>query len=283
MRKLKTGLIVSALMMAITLTGCSKEGDIAKSSQVLAKVGDKEITMSYFERHMDKLPESVQRLAIEKTGKKALLEGMINREILYDEALRKDLDKDVEIKRRLEDIKKELITNALIQREIIDKLKIEDQEVEEYYRNNPDEFRNRKEIRISQIIVPDKKVAGEVMERLRAKADFAELVSKYSTDKPSAARKGDVGYFTYKQLPEVVRDSVFRLGAGEISQPYEIGGHYEIYRITDKRAVSYSFEQIKEPLKKQLLEKRFKESLKTMLDNLKKDVKVQINEGLLEK
>lgn len=280
---LKIAIWLSIIFFAVFTTACGKSSDLAKSSQVLARVDDKEITISYFERQMDKLPESIQRLTIEKQGKKAVLEGLINREVLYKEALKRGIDKDVDIKRRLEDIKKELITNSLVQKDVIDKLKIDDKAVEDYYRNNPDEFKDRKEIRISQIIVPDKKTADDVAAKLNGGVDFGELVAKYSTDKPSALRKGDVGYFTYKQLPQEIRDEVFRMGVGDISKPYQLGAGYEIYRITDKRVASYSFEQIKDTLKAQMLDRKFKESLKAMLDNLKKDVKIQINEGLLEK
>ncbi|PIQ94667.1 MAG: hypothetical protein COV68_03350 [Nitrospirae bacterium CG11_big_fil_rev_8_21_14_0_20_41_14] len=69
---------------------------------------------------------------------------------------------------------------------------------------------------------------------------------------------------------------------GETSQAYKMPGGYEIYKITDRRIVSYSFEQAKDAIKLQLLNQKFQQSLKSWLDDLKKDVKVQINESLLK-
>ncbi|NWF52784.1 MAG: peptidyl-prolyl cis-trans isomerase [Nitrospirae bacterium] len=270
------------LIFTLLLMGCGG-GDIAKSSQVLAKVDGKEITISYFERQIKNLPESIQRLSLEGEGKRALLEGLINREILYKEAVKKGINKDAEIKRRLEDMEKELVITTFIQREFGSKLMVDDKEVEDYYNSHIDEFRNREEIRISQIVVSGEKEAGDVLEKIKQGQDFEELAFRYSIDRPSAIRKGDVGYYTYNMLPVEIRDSVFRLKAGEISGPYKMPDGYEIYKITDRRTVSYSFDQIKNAIKLKLIDQKIQDYLKTYLDGLKKDMKIQINENLLKK
>ena len=281
MNKNKTILIISFLFVVLFFLAC-KRNDIAKSSQVLAKVDDKEITTSYFDRQIKNLPESVQRLSLEGEGKRAILEGMINREILYKEAVKKGINKDAEIKRRLEDMEKELVISTFIQREFGDKLKVEDKEVQDYYNSHINEFKNREEIRISQIVVQQEKEAGDILEKLREGKDFGALVAEYSVDKPTALRKGDVGYFTYKMLPDEIRDSVFGMRTGEISGPYKMPDGYEIYKITDRRTVSYSFEQVKNAVKLQLIDQKIQDSLKTLIDDLKKNMKIQINESLLK-
>jgi len=101
-------------------------------------------------------------------------------------------------------------------------------------------------------------------------------------DKPTALRKGDVGYFTYKMLPAEIRDTVFGMRVGEISGPYKMPDGYEIYKITDRRTVSYSFEQVKNAVKLQLIDQKIQDSIKALIDNLKKDMKIQINESLLK-
>lgn len=60
-------------------------------------------------------------------------------------------------------------------------------------------------------------------------------------------------------------------------------GSYEIYKIMDRRVVSYTLDQIKEPLSLQLMKQKYNESLKKLLVDLKKEIKIQINESLLEK
>jgi len=57
---------------------------------------------------------------------------------------------------------------------------------------------------------------------------------------------------------------------------------YEIYKITDRRTVSYSFDQVKNAVKLQLIDQKIQDSLKALLDDLKKNMKIQINESLLK-
>lgn len=285
MKKLRRNTTASLLALgaALALSGCgSSQADISKSGQVLAKVGDKEITTSYFDRQIANLPDAARKFALEGQGKKAVLEGLINREILFNEAVRKKLDKDAELQRKIEDMKREFLVNTYLQNEVLSKVKVEDKEVHDFYSQNPGEFKNREEVRISQIVVADEKKAKEVLEKLANRRDFGDLAEEVSTDKASAARKGDVGFFTHSRLPQEIRDSVFRLKVGEVSQPYKIGSAYEIYRITDRKTSSYTFEQAKDAIRAQLFNQKVQEAVKKIVDEAKKTTPVVMNDALLK-
>ncbi len=278
----KTIVTILALTVAVTqLTACGKD-DITKSTQVLARIGDKEITTTYFDRQVGSLPESVQKLTTNGAGKKAILEALVNRELLYAAALDKKVDKTADMQKKLEDLKKEMIVNSYLQNTIMDKIKVDDKEVADFYAANPGEFRNREEVRISQIVVADAQKAEEIQEKLSIRRAFGELAEAHSIDKASAARQGDVGWFTRQKLPEAVRDSVFKLRVNEVSKPFKLGEGYEIYRITDRKTVSYTLDQVKDAIKVQLGNEKYQAELKTLVDGLKKTTTVQVNEALLK-
>lgn len=277
----RTCISIVALTAAVQLGGCGKN-DIAKSTQVLARVGDKEITTTYFDRQVGSLPESVQKLSTNGEGKKAILEALVNRELLYAAAIDKKVDKSADLQKKLEDLKKELIVNTYLQNSVVGKVTVNDREVEEFYAANPGEFRNREEVRISQIVVADAQKAEEMLQKLSIRRDFGDLAQAHSSDKVSAARKGDVGWFSRKKLPENVRDSVFKLRVGEVSKPFKMAEGYEIYKIADRRTVSYSLEQVRDAIKVQLFNYKYQQELKTLVAGLKKETKVQVNEALLK-
>lgn len=263
--------------------GCgSSQTDLSKSGQVLAKVGDKEITTSYFDRQIANLPESAKQFVTQGQGKKAMLEGMVNREIIFNEAIKKKLDKDAELQRKVEDMKRELLVTTYLQNEVISKIKVDDKDVRDFYDQNPGEFKNREEIRISQIVVADEKKAKEVIEKLSNRRDFGDLAAEISTDKPSAARKGDVGFFTHGRLPQEIRDSVFKLKVGEVSQPHKMNGAYEIYKITDRKTTAYTFEQVKDAIRMQLFNQKMQAEVKRIVDEAKKTTPVVMNDSLLK-
>jgi hypothetical protein len=55
-----------------------------------------------------------------------------------------------------------------------------------------------------------------------------------------------------------------------------------VVKITDRRTVSYSFDQVKNAVKLQLIDQKIQDSLKALIDDLKKNMKIQINESLLK-
>ncbi len=278
---MKFTLNIIIMIFALSFSACGK-GDISDSTQVLARVGDKEITTTYFDRQIGSLPESVQKLTSNGEGKKAVLEALVNRELIYSAALDKKLDKSADMQKKLEDLKKELIVNTYLQNQVMGKITVDDKEADNFYNSNPTEFKNREEVRISQIVVPDADKAAEIEQKLSIRREFGDLALNHSIDKSSAARKGDVGWFTRKKLPENVRDSIFKLKVGEVSKPFKIGDNYEIYHVTDRRAVSYTLDQVKDAIKAQLFNEKSQKQIKVLVDGLKKTTKVQVNEALLK-
>jgi|GEM_PF-7041772 len=274
-------LSVAAFFM---LCGCDK-AEIATSDQVLARVGDKRITTTDLDGQIGTLPESVQKVSTQGQGKKAVLEALVNRELLYAAALKKNIDKDAVLLSKFEELKKELIVTSYLQNELSGKLKVDDKEVEGFYNANPAEFKNREEVRVSQIVVPDEAKAREILDKLSIKRDFGELAANHSSDKESdkesAARNGDVGWFTRSQLPKEIRDSVFSLRSGEVSTPYKMADGFEIYKITARRTVSYPLDKAKEAIRTRLYNEKFAKELKTLLEGLKSTTTVQLNETLL--
>jgi len=265
----------------ILMSGCERN-EAPLSSQVLARVGEKEITAAYFESQLAILPDAIQRLSAQSSGKKAILESVINREILYAEALRMNLDKNAEVERRLEYLRKDLIITKYLQEQIVSRIKIDDKEIENFYDRNPSEFKKREELRISQIVIRDATKAEEILEKLSIKRDFGDLAQQYSTDKKSSNNKGDVGYYTYSMLPEAVRDEVIKMEPGDVSRPFKIAERYEIYKITDRRTISYSLDQAKVAIRTRLFNEKVEKELKVLLDELRKKTEVQMNEALLK-
>jgi peptidyl-prolyl cis-trans isomerase C len=275
-------LTAAAVLGAVALSFAACSTDISKSNQVLARVGDREITSAYFERQVADLPEGVREASLQGEGKKAIVEGLVDREIIYGAAVKKKLDKSVDLNRKFEDLKKELVIKTYLENELGDRVKVEDAEVQAYYNNHPAEYQRREEVRVSQIVVADEARAQEILEKLSIKREFGELATSYSTDQGSAARQGDVGWFSYAKLPAEVRDGIFRLANGEVSKPFKTAGGYEIYKVTDRRTLSFPLEKVRDAIRAQIFAEKSQKEVKAVVEGLKKDVVVQYNEQLLK-
>jgi parvulin-like peptidyl-prolyl isomerase len=89
------------------------------------------------------------------------------------------------------------------------------------------------------ILAEDEETAAEVLEKLEAGGDFAELVAQYSTDEDTADKGGEIGWLAVDQvgaLPTLVAESAFALQPGEFSKVIETYQGYHVVTIDERQA-----------------------------------------------
>lgn len=142
--------VTSLLALIFALAGCSKNTDTA----VVAKVNSTKITAADFKKQLDDLqPQMQMAVSTDPKARKEFLEDLIGIELVLQEARRLKLDKDPafmkkqeelekEMKQRLQDAAKNELFNALLKKELMDKIKQPtDEEVKTYYTAHRDEIR----------------------------------------------------------------------------------------------------------------------------------------------
>ncbi len=146
----KTFVAVSLIVVAVA-AGCGKD------SAAVAKVNGTKITVADFKRQVEELPPQMQQAVMSSAeARKDFLSDLIGIEVVIQEARRQGLHKDAEYKKRQETRKKELerairdeakndLFNALLKKELADKMgKLSvpsDQQVRDYYNKHKDAMR----------------------------------------------------------------------------------------------------------------------------------------------
>lgn len=106
--------------------------------------------------------------------------------------------------------------------------------------------------------------------------DFDEAVAKYSEDKESAERGGDLGYVIKGMLPEGAEEAAFKLQVGENSGPVESKFGWHILRLEEKRAAQkLRFEPVKDDLEQVLAQNAFAAELGNYIKDLRKNARIQ--------
>jgi parvulin-like peptidyl-prolyl isomerase len=148
-----------------------------------------------------------------------------------------------------EGLRRELLTQKVIEQEVGAKVSVSDQEVTDFYNANKAQFNFPEEVyRLAQIIVTpvrDPQIGNRsgddattpqaaeakvkmLMERLKAGAPFQELAADFSEDPESAARGGDIGFVPVsriRQAPPVMRDAVLNKEPGSVNVVSTGGAH----------------------------------------------------------
>ncbi len=164
---------------------------------------------------------------------------------------------------------------VLIQREVREKVKIPDAEIEAYYKSHPEEFTVKEErYQIAQILIavePD--ASQKEISQARAKAqairarilegeNFAALAQRYSDD-PSKSNGGELGWFKPDELLDEIREVVSKLNVGDISPVVQTSHGFHILKVEDHekpglQPLSKVRDQIEAKLMQTRLEKEFR-------------------------
>jgi len=282
-RRILTLAAVAACVLAVS---CKKE--VAPGPDVWAVVDGKEITRSEVEKNFRsrvnaEAPEPSQEEAL--SLKLSILDELINSEILLERANKMNLiasDAEVEDKfteskspfteeefqRKLKEtglavndlkseIRRQLSIQKLLNREVVAKISITDQDVSDFYVKNRAQFNVvEPQYHMAQIVItprPDSSVhnrksdkaaneteagrkAAMLVQKLKAGADFSQLAMDYSEDS-TASSGGDIGFVpesAFNRSDPALKRIVLSMAPGQVSQPIPGGGGYRILKLIAK-------------------------------------------------
>ena len=277
------------LLALACVAGCNRQAQ--HSPDVWAVVNGKEIRKDEVEKYYrtrinpeGQAPSQEEALSL----KLNVLDELINNEILIERAKKLNLeasdgeveDKFTELKspytedefqRQLKergvsvddlkrDLRRQLSIQKLLNREVVAKISITDQDVADFYNANKAQFNVAEpQFRVAQIVVTPRKepqirnrknddATNEaeaqrkvkmLMDRLNSGADFAQLAMDYSEDMNSAATGGDMGYVPESALNQsdpALKKLVLGLKPGQVSQPIQLKEGYRILKLITRES-----------------------------------------------
>lgn len=267
-------LIFFAIAAMVIVPGCGKRrsGD----DRILAKVGNKTITLTDFNERISKLPPSYQGI-VEK-NRKRYLDEMILETLLYEDAIRNGLEWDDEVRVVLKEARKKILIAKLIKNEIEDNIRVPDSEARQYYEDHKGDFMSQPMWRASHILVSNEKEAQDILSELSRAANFEELARSRSID-GTASRGGDVGYFRTGQVVPEFEKACLELKAGQASGVIHTQFGYHIIKLTDKKESALeSYEKVKPAIENELKKMKRSELFDELVLRLKEKYGVQIKE-----
>ena len=229
------GLVLAALLLVGTHCAEEKQESAAvpDPNPIIAQVGDKEITLEQFRAFSRDIPKYLQS---EKTGIERVrnhLQTMIDRDLLAMEALAQGIDQSPRFLKKMRRFKEKRLLPVFLAREI--RVKITREEAAEYF----ERAGLSRAVRFDEMLVEGEDKAAVAVGELRAGKSFSEVAEKYSSGAQTAARGDEGTYSTRLDVQPDVRDALFSLEVGEVSEPVKRGeNHFAIYKLTDAAPLS---------------------------------------------
>lgn len=159
--------------------------------------------------------------------------------------------------------------------------------IKEYYEANKSKWYSPASVKIRLItlktgmyasIDENRKLAAEIVERLKKGEDFAELAKRFSKD-DSSTKGGDWGWYKKGELNPVLDREVFALKVGEITKPTEIGDMIFILKVEDKKNEGVqSIDDVREQIEWTIVEQNGKAMYQKWLEGLRRNAYVKYYE-----
>jgi peptidyl-prolyl cis-trans isomerase C len=184
-------------------------------NKVLALVGDKEIRQSDFDTLLQQIGPQRAMQFQSPEGQKQLLDELIHQELFLIDGKSNKIEESDEFKQELEFVKDNMIKQFAI-RTLLDTVAVEDNEIEAFYSENADMFKNQESVTASHILVDNEDKANEILEELKGDKAFEEAAKEYSSC-PSSQNGGDLGNFTRGRMVPEFENAAFDLAVGELS------------------------------------------------------------------
>ncbi len=279
--------LAATALCLLAFSGCaSKNGEPGKKAekkgQVLAEVNGAVITTEDYKKEVELLPPYLKPMTETAEGRKEMIDSMIVRELVMQEAKKAGIDKSPEVADRLEDLKKRVVIEAYWKHKVEEQAKISDADLQKYYDQNKEKFKTSDQVKASHILLKSEKEAQDVLAQLKAGGKFEDLARKYSVD-PAGAKGGDLGWFGKGSMIPEFEKVAFSLKEGETSGIVKTKFGYHIIRVTGKRAAGVlPLAEVKDQIKASLLPEKQQEIFKKMREELKKTAKYSVKEDALK-
>lgn len=286
MKAITTIKFIAVAVAAVAVFGCQSgtpgsKSESKKEGQVLAEVNGGTITTGDFDRELKNLPEYLKSMAETPQGRKEMLDTMVIRELILQQASKDGLDKTPEIEEKLQDLKKRLIVEAFLKKKVEADAQVPDADLKKFYEQNKDKFKAGEQIRASHILVKSEKEAKDILSQIKGGANFEELAKKHSVDS-SAAKGGDLGWFGKGTMVPAFEKAALGLKEGQVSDVVKSDFGFHIIKLTGKRPAGIRpFDEVKDQIKAAIMPSKQQEVFQKIKEELKKSAKVTIKEDVL--
>lgn len=270
--------VIAAIMLGIISAGCQCRDNkqSAGDKRVVAKINNYELTVADFKED----PTAARQMADKYysaeplKAKEELLEGMITKELLIQEAQRLNFDKDKAFMEEIENYWEQALLKLLVQKKLKEFsriIKVDNKDVQ-------NEYARMKQKVLADLVILDNKSSAQSLSDAGNKFDE---VKKSLKDKIISSPPAD--WYISGDLPEELEVVLFSLKPQEISQPFKYENGWAVIMAQKAEAKSVeplekAFAQIKENIAK----KKREAMLGKWLVDLRNNADVKIDKKTLE-
>jgi EpsD family peptidyl-prolyl cis-trans isomerase len=150
---LSTPPVLAVVLVTAVLAACGSNSDAPQSTQAVARVNDKEISVHQINLLAQRLPANLPAERIAE-ARRTILNNLVEQEKLVQYAIENKLDRETATMQQLEAVRRDVLARAAVERLGAQSPKPTSEEVRTYFEGNPGLFTNRRIYRFDEIVMP---------------------------------------------------------------------------------------------------------------------------------
>jgi len=230
------------------------DANIRPKHERVLTVGDRDFSMAYMERHLRYVIRTASATDAARYDANTALQTTIDK-VLDAEMERlgapslgisvseEEIDAEVREQLRIPEEDREAFA-AAYRKEVRDSglepdeyraavaAKLLNEKLKQHFRDQVPATADQVRARVIQVGTEEE--AQKVLERLRAGEDFADLAAELSLDTSTKDNGGEMDWIARGGVAAEVEAVLFALEAGQLSEPLEVSGSFEIYQVLEK-------------------------------------------------
>ncbi len=270
MRITNRSILLAVLGLVLLVAGCPSK----PKGAVLAQVNGDALTKDEFDLIV---PEGY---TVDQENLPGVLDKWVSNTLMYQEALKRKLDKDEDVQAALKRLERDYLVNQLLE-EITGTVSVSQAELIEYFNAHKEEFLY--EVKMVRIILPDSLLAEQTLAEIRSGADFKVLAKERSQDQLLEGGQESRYFARGVGDPRMggdpsVEEAIFALAPGQVSEVIPSQEGYQIVKVVDRKKVkeSVALAEISEYIEAVLTYRKNQDAVNELLSSLREQAKVEL-------
>lgn len=210
--------------------GCATTRPDSGQDNVLAHVNGEPVTVEQVEASFSESHEGHSAFLAGQGAVRELLEKVIDKQLLLQEAKRVEMDRDPQVEHSVERLRAARASEKFYRDKVTHQVSIPEEAVAEAYKRIGDRFQAR------HILVENREAVEKALSRIKAGTDFGQVAVEVSQAN-TAAKGGYLGVIRFGQIEPELEDKLWLLQTGETSEPFETSEGWNLLHVTERQSV----------------------------------------------
>ena len=253
-----------------------------EKNAVLFKMTGKEVKVSELEEELQQIPPFIRPQILSGAGLEDFLKQFYSRYLAFA-SVEKNFDA---LSKKYPEVVNDASRRTVIRFLLDDRIgaiKLEDSDIEDYYKKNLAQFNTPAQMRAHHILVKEEAEAKELMATLEKEpAKFSDLAREKSVCPSGKQGGGDLGTFGEGQMVGEFDEACKTAEIGKLVGPVKTQFGFHIIRVDERQAAGVmKLDEVREQIRGKLMPEKQREVFTKLVEELKKEFNVKVYQDKL--